>query len=123
MTATRPTTETADERENRLARAVSRTLTTGLTASVILMLIGWVFVMRGTPVEHPEKGWLSLPDRALQGDGTAFLALGLVVLMLTPVARVLILAIGWARDRDWTFSLIAFCVLVLLSLGVILGTG
>ncbi len=124
MTGKLPTTESADQRENRLARAVSWTLTTGLTASVVLMLLGWAFILKGTASEnYAAKGWLALPLRALHGDGAALLALGLVVLMFTPVARVLILAVGWARDRDWTFSLIAFCVLALLSLSVLLGTG
>ena len=118
-----PDSMTQEQSETCLARAVSWTLTTGLTASVVLMLLGWALMLRGAPPEHPETGWLALPLRALHGDGAALLALGLVVLMLTPVARVLILAVGWARDRDWTFSLIAFCVLVLLSLSVVLGTG
>ncbi len=124
MTGKLSTTESADQRENRLARAVSWTLTTGLTASVVLMLLGWAFTLKRTaPEHHAAKGWLALSRLALQGDGTALLALGLIVLMLTPVARVFILAVGWARDRDWTFSLIAFCVLALLSLSVLLGTG
>jgi uncharacterized membrane protein len=119
---------TREQSENHLARAVSWTLTCGLTASVVLMLLGWAFTLKPTAPEnhaehHAEKGWLALPLRALHGDGAALLSLGLVVLMLTPVARVLILSVGWARDRDWTFSLIAFCVLALLSLSVLLGSG
>jgi uncharacterized membrane protein len=124
MSAKPSTSITREQNENHLARAVSWTLTCGLTASVVLMLLGWAFTLKTTATEnHAEKGWFALPLRALHGDGAALLSLGLVVLMLTPVARVLILALGWARDRDWTFSLIAFCVLALLSLSVLLGSG
>jgi len=110
-----------DHQENRLARAVSWTLLAGLTASVALILLGWLFTVKNGMSENPQaKGWVA---KAAHGDGTAILKLGLLVLMLTPVARVLILAIGWARQRDWTFSLIALCVLALLGVSVFLGTG
>jgi uncharacterized membrane protein len=113
-----------DHDENRLAHAVSVTLFSGLTVSVILILLGWFFAGRTEPPENTHiRGVLALPSRAVHGDGTAILELGLLVLMLTPVARVLILAIGWARTKDWTFSLIAFFVLALLALSVLLGTG
>jgi hypothetical protein len=74
MTDKLSTTESADQRESRLARAVSWTLTTGLTASVALMLLGGAFLLKGTAAgnhaeNHPEKGWLALPLRALHGDG------------------------------------------------------
>jgi hypothetical protein len=35
----------------------------------------------------------------------------------------LFLAIRWLLSRDWTLSLVAFCVLALLSLSILLGTG
>jgi uncharacterized membrane protein len=115
---------TDDEEEQRLARAVSWTLFFGLSISVVLIVLGWLFTLRKEPSGNAHvTGWLALPAGALHGDATAILQLGLIVLMLTPVARVLILAIGWARSRDWTFSLIAFCVLALLGLSVFLGTG
>jgi hypothetical protein len=112
-----------EQNENRLAHAVSVTLCSGLTACVILILLGWFFTGRTEPENTHIRGVVALPARAVRGDGTALLELGLLVLMLTPVARVLILAIGWGRTRDWTFSLIAFCVLSLLGLSLILGTG
>lgn len=115
---------TEDQQEVRLAQAVSWTLLCGLTASVVLILIGWLLTVTKEPPENMhDTGLLALPARAAHGDGTAVLEMALLVLMLTPVARVLILAIGWSRSRDWTFSLIAFCVLALLSLSVLLGTG
>jgi uncharacterized membrane protein len=106
---------------NQLERAVRWTLMSGLTASVLFVLFGWLIALTRQVPENPhDTGILS---RAAKGDGPAILELGLVVLMLTPVARVLVLTIGWLWNRDWTFSLIAFCVLALLGLSVILGTG
>jgi uncharacterized membrane protein len=112
----------SDKEENeRLSRAVRRTLQIGLTASVVLIVVGWlVIVTKGPASDAPKAGLFS---RAAHGDGTAILAVGLVLLMLTPVARVAVLAIGWLVSRDFTFSLIAFCVLAMLGLSVLLGTG
>jgi uncharacterized membrane protein len=115
---------TEDQQPDPLARAVSWTLLCGLSASIVLILLGWLLTATKEPPETPhDTGLLTLPARAVRGDGTAMLELGLLLLMLTPVARVLVLAIGWLLDRDWTFSLVAFCVLALLSLSILLGTG
>jgi uncharacterized membrane protein len=111
---------TEDEQEHRLAHTVSWTLLVGLSASAALIVLGWLLNMRQAP-ENPRN--TGLFTRAVHGDATAILECGLIVLMLTPVARVLILAVGWAMRRDWTFSLIAFWVLALLALSVVLGTG
>jgi hypothetical protein len=43
--------------------------------------------------------------------------------MLTPFSRVIVLAIGWLLARQWRFGIVALCVLCLLALSVILGTG
>jgi uncharacterized membrane protein len=111
-----------DKHDARLARIVSWALFSGLAISVALFVAGWLLTARsGSPAL--QKGPLLSVSRALQGEPTAILECGLVVLMLTPVARVFILALGWALRKDWVFSLIAFCVLSLLGLSVLLGTG
>ena len=42
------------------------------------------------------------------------LTAGLLVLLLTPVARVVVSVMGYLRDRDWPFVLYTGIVLVLL---------
>ncbi len=106
---------------DRLAPVVRRTLQVGLTAAVALMLLGGILAVTKQPAKFPrDSGMFS---RAMQGDSSSILNLGLLALMLTPVARVLVLAIGWMMNRDWTFSVVAFCVLAMLVLSVLLGTG
>ncbi|HEV8068246.1 MAG TPA: DUF1634 domain-containing protein [Planctomycetaceae bacterium] len=100
---------------------MSWTLLLGLSASATLIVLGWLLSLRQVPSDN--AGDTGLLTRAVHGDATSLLECGLIVLMLTPVARVLILAVGWALRRDWTFSLIAFWVLALLALSVVLGTG
>ncbi|HEV8001389.1 MAG TPA: DUF1634 domain-containing protein, partial [Planctomycetaceae bacterium] len=106
---------------DQLAPLVRRTLQIGLMAAVVLILLGGVLAVTRSASKDPhDSGMFS---RALKGDSAAILGVGLLILMLTPVARVLVLAIGWLRIGDWTFSVVAFCVLAMLVLSVLLGTG
>lgn len=60
---------------------------------------------------------------ALRGDGLSPLEPGLVLLMLTPAARVLILAVGWSCERNARSAATAFTVLALLIVSIVLGVG
>jgi uncharacterized membrane protein len=108
-----------------LARAVHWALLLGLACSVLLMLAGLVVaLMNNQP--RPEQLITKLPDllsMAGQGNGVAFMELGVLTLTLTPVLRVLVLAVGWAIRRERRMALVAFVVLGLLALSVALSTG
>lgn len=54
-------------------------------------------------------------------DSRSLLEAGIIILLGTPVARVLILAIGLMRARETSFALVAFCILLLLSVSVAIG--
>jgi len=43
---------------------------------------------------------------------------GIVLLMLTPVARVAVVTVGLALERDWTFTLVSVFVLAVLAAGI-----
>ena len=55
------------------------------------------------------------------GQGRAVIALGLIVLLATPILRVAISLVGFAVERDWTYTAICAIVLVLLALSFFLG--
>jgi uncharacterized membrane protein len=48
----------------------------------------------------------------------ALLRWGIVLLMLTPVARVAVVTVGLALERDWTFTIVSFAVLAILAGGI-----
>jgi uncharacterized membrane protein len=60
---------------------------------------------------------------ALRGDGIDLIDLGLLALISTPALRVAVLALAWAREREWRFAGVAIAVLALLALGMVLGVG
>ncbi len=48
---------------------------------------------------------------------------GLVVLLATPIMRVLVAGVVFAKEKDWLFALFCLVVLCSLAAGVILGRG
>jgi uncharacterized membrane protein len=115
-----PTTE-----RRGLARWVHRTLLAGVILSGVLLTAGLALSLargqvaaEGTP---PPVG--ELLHRAASGNGPALAELGLFVLMLTPVLRVAVLAVGWLIGGEYRFALVALAVLALLGLGLALGLG
>jgi uncharacterized membrane protein len=93
----------------------------GLLAGSLLIAIGLVaavvrgrFVARAVTVAHMARGIATV-------EPSAIMALGLLTLLLTPVAGVVVLGIVFARDGDLRFALVALAVAVLLGIGVSLG--
>ena len=50
-----------------------------------------------------------------RGDSASIIQLGVLLLIATPVARVFISVIGFARERDWMYVAFSLLVLALLS--------
>lgn len=75
-----------------LERAIEVALTIGVVASGVLLLTGLLL------------------------GATAPLKWGIELLMLTPVARIVVVTLGLFLRRDWTFALVSLWVLgVILS--------
>jgi len=87
--------------EERLDRAVEIVLTGGLALGALLLLLGLV---RGS---------------------SGALRSGILVLMLTPVVRVIVVTIGMFARRDVLFGLVSLWILVVLvtSMGVAFRAG
>jgi uncharacterized membrane protein len=93
-----------------------------LALAVLLMLAG-VLVNAFTHRLAANEVRLSevlTPGLAL---GNRLMALGVLVLGLTPIFRVLTLSVLWARARDWRFFFVAVAVLIVLSLAILCGGG
>jgi uncharacterized membrane protein len=59
----------------------------------------------------------------LRGHPTALIEVGLIVLILTPVARVAFSAVAFAAQRDRLYVVLALIVLAILVLGLLGYTG
>jgi uncharacterized membrane protein len=87
-----------DEEIERLETILGRLLLGGVMCSASLLLVGLVIWM------------LDIAPSA----STALLNAGLVTLMATPVLRVIVSLVEYARMRDWFFVLTTLAVLTVL---------
>jgi uncharacterized membrane protein len=111
--------------ERALERAVSRMLAGGVLASGALIVAGFLlYAMQPARWSAPEpmlRGAWALPALVRDPlDPFLYLYTGLVLLMLTPVARVLVTAAGFARARDWRFTIISLAVFIVIVLSIVL---
>jgi uncharacterized membrane protein len=108
--------------EDGLNLTISRVLVAGLALAIILLLVGVLLAL--VEGDAPSSGAASLGDMpraiaALEPQG--FYSLGLLVLLLTPVGRVVALVVAFARRGAWLFSLLSLFVLAVLGLSAYLG--
>jgi uncharacterized membrane protein len=113
-----------DDNSHRLQHWVHWTLLVGLAASAVLLTCGLAAMLGQGHQQTPRHESLgTLGREAARFHGPAITTLGLLVLMITPVMRVVVLLVGWALRRDWLFAAVAFVVLGLLVLSLSLGVG
>jgi len=105
-----------------LNRTISVVLVAGLVVSILLMLAGAGLALAGRGPSPPTATSVTDIPRALAGlEPGGFLDLGLLVLLATPVARVIALAVGFGRRKAWVFCGISVLVFALLALSAYLG--
>jgi uncharacterized membrane protein len=118
------------QRDYQMDRIISVVLRGGVLLSAGLLILGallyFVRVLWGGAPANPRSFPHTLGDVFYglgHGDPWAILALGLIVLLLTPVARVFISIFAFARERDWLYVGITTLVLLILLVSFLLGRG
>lgn len=107
---------------NRLNRTISHVLLAGLIASVALLLVGVILTLVRPGIALSHEASLTDMARSLMAlEPTGFFELGLLVLLATPIARVIALLASFARRKAWLFVSFTAIVLIALTLSVILG--
>jgi len=105
-----------------MSRQVSWLLLSGLVLAIGLMVAGAVLAVVGTGGPVARQSSVSGLPGALAGlEPGGFFDLGLLVLLATPIARVVALLVGFSWRKAWLFSGIGLVVLVVLALSAFLG--
>ena len=118
--------------DEQLEQVMGNLLRAGvLLAAAVVLLGAAVYLARhGTePADHcafhgePEdlRSPLGIVRDALALRGRGLIQLGVLLLIATPVARVVFSAWAFARQRDWTYVLVTLFVLAVLSFGLFYG--
>src|SRR5260370_9828360 len=109
-----------DARFERLLGALLRVGV--LTSALVVAAGGAIYLARhaGEPTDYGTFQADHLPhlrtpfgivESALGGSGPGIIQSGLLLLIATPLARVVVSAFGFARQRDITYCLLTFIVL------------
>lgn len=118
--------------DERIDVIISNLLRFGVGLSALVVLAGAVYylarhggeeagfhVFRGEPPQlHTISGIISF---ALTSHSRGLIELGLLLLILTPVARVLLSAVAFALQRDRAYVIITLIVLAILTYNLIAG--
>ncbi len=110
-------------------RILGRVLQVGVAVSASIVLCGAAIyltkrldvapdyrVFRGEPIDLRSVSGILTDARAWSGRG--LIQLGLLVLIATPIARVVFSVIGFMRQRDWLYVGITVLVLALLTFSI-----
>lgn len=104
------------EREGRLDDLVARLLLGGSAVGLFLMALGLALMLSGRTLERPSDrspGVTLLGALAL--NPFDLMDLGILILMATPVVRVVALVAGFLWERQTRSALVALAVLGLLA--------
>ncbi len=86
----------------RLERSIGAVLRAGTLASSSLLAVALLMAMAGARADLAQR----------------LAAAGLVILLATPVARVVVSVVEYVRERDWTFVVLTSIVLLALAASV-----
>jgi uncharacterized membrane protein len=108
-----------------LERSVARLLTVGTYASVALLAAGALAMVAGgrSPLDVAPRfdpARLAADLAALRPEG--FLWLGIVLVVVTPSARVATSLVGYVRRADRAMAVVSVLILVVIGLSVVAGT-
>ncbi len=121
-----------DLTEQDLDRRMGRLLQIGVFVAAGVMLIGGCIYLFVTPEPLPDyqhfhssvESIRSIPRmfrHAFRGDAAALIQVGTLLMIATPVARVVFAAYAFGRRRDRLYCGISCAVLVLLLYGLFFG--
>jgi uncharacterized membrane protein len=116
--------------DHDLDLSVAAMLRFGVSLAAVVVFVGGVLLLRHprmlTPnFSHFHVGNLELTTLqgifhgVMQAQPQSIIQLGLVILIATPVARVVLCVIGFARQRNRLYVAVSFAVLIILAYSLI----
>ncbi len=120
-----------EEKVRKVELAISLVLRIGVVISVVVIAVGLGLMFAHHPAYLPIRGhfsykeltskstpfphsFASLGHSIVQGDGRGIVVLGVLILILTPVLRVVAGVVSFLYEKDPPMALVTFYVLVVL---------
>ena len=116
------------EKEQNVYSGVYRMLIAGMFATNVLFVIGLVLALIHPQYFPLSASWVRsqyapsvVLHQLLHGQPNSFLMLGTLLLILTPVARVIVSIYAFWVDHDRKYVIVTSTVLVIIVVTVVLG--
>ncbi|CAM3012008.1 DUF1634 domain-containing protein [Chryseobacterium flavum] len=115
-----------------LNRSVGNLLRLGVILSVATSLVGFIkLFMEGFKMpkkytsldvgSSSEKVWSHFWDSLCKGEGMAIIQLGILLLIFTPLMRIIFALIGYLKEKDYVYVFISSIVLVIMAVSFFAG--
>lgn len=115
-----------------LNRSVGNLLRLGVILSVITSLIGFIkLFLEGFKMpkkytsldmgSSSEKVWGQFWDSLCKGEGMAIIQLGILLLIFTPLMRIIFALIGYLKEKDYVYVVISSIVLAIMAVSFFTG--
>lgn len=113
------------EREHGLEQAMGRMLQIGVTVAALVVLFGGILYLLQHGGSKPDYGHFQaapaavttvtgIVNAALHMDAMGIIGLGILLLIATPICRVIFGVVGFAILRDRFYVVVSLAVLVIL---------
>jgi uncharacterized membrane protein len=111
--------------DQKLEIAIGRMLQAGVMLAALVVLIGGVLYLRQETGPRPDYSHFTgvaerlrspaeIVTNAFHGRARSIIQLGLLLLIATPIARVVLAAAGFALERDRFYVFVSLIVLAVL---------
>ncbi|MCU7615708.1 DUF1634 domain-containing protein [Chryseobacterium sp. PBS4-4] len=115
-----------------LNRSVGNLLRLGVILSVITSLIGFIKLFTEgfkMPRKYKlldmgtssEKVWGHFWETLCKGEGMAIIQLGILMLIFTPLMRIIFALIGYLKEKDYLYVAISSIVLIIMVISFVTG--
>lgn len=115
-----------------LNRSVGNLLRLGVILSVLTSLIGFIkLFLEGFEMpkkytsldvgSSSEKVWGQFWHSLCAGEGMAIIQLGILILIITPLMRIVFALIGYLKEKDYVYVVISSIVLAIMAISFFTG--
>lgn len=121
--------EKKDFGDKDLQTLVGNILRYGVLASLCIVFIGLIIYLSHARAEvvhfstftKKDFNFLAFFSGILHGDSLSIIALGVLLLILTPIMRVIFAIIGFHKEKDLRYTIVSVIVLLVIIISTILG--
>lgn len=115
-----------------LNRSVGNLLRLGVILAVITSMIGFIKLFTEgfkMPKKYAlldmgtssEKVWSHFWETLCKGEGMAIIQLGILMLIFTPLMRIIFALIGYLKEKDYLYVIISSIVLAIMVISFVAG--